>query len=576
VTGLEPTADVRIIGRYALHHEIAAGGMATVHLGRLLGPAGFSRTVAIKRLHAQYAKDPEFVSMFLDEARVAARIRHPNVVSTLDVVALEGELFIVMDYVEGESLSRLVRQARAKGERVPTNVALSIMTHVLYGLHSAHSAKGERGEALDIVHRDVSPQNILIDTEGIVRVVDFGVAKAVGRLQTTRDGQLKGKLSYMAPEQLRGAKVDARTDVFAASVVLWELLTGQRLFQGDNEAATFGMILECKVRAPSAEGAEISPEIEEILLRGLAAEPEKRHETALDMAEALEHATLQRPTQRVIGRWVRELAVDTLKRRAEAVRELESHSAVNELIRTPDGLASRPSNPALEPVAVAAAPAPEPVAAAPEPAVVPVISAPSPAVPADDDDDLPTRLSDSRSDAARPRPVVAAAAVATPPVEEKSASSQVSSISLERMKTTPPPPATQRRKRVAALAGVAGGLAIALAVAAGLLFGGRHHAEQATGPASAGAPVSAVVPTSSAPAPVAVVENASAAESPSAPPSASSAPAPKPAPTPKAVSHPPRAPVTKKTTPKHEVKPGCNPPYTLDKDGTRIPKLECL
>src|ERR1041385_2717351 len=194
----------RLIGRYALFGEIASGGMATVHFGRLVGPVGFSRTVAIKRLHPQYAKDPEFVSMFLDEARLAARIQHPNVVTTLDVVALPNEVFLVMEYVQGESLSRLVKNTTKAGERMPWGHIVSVMAGMLHGLHAAHEAKSERREPLNIVHRDVSPQNVLVGTDGVARVLDFGVAKAAMRVGSTRDNQMKGKLSYMSPEQLNG------------------------------------------------------------------------------------------------------------------------------------------------------------------------------------------------------------------------------------------------------------------------------------------------------------------------------------------------------------------------------------
>ncbi|HEY2366157.1 MAG TPA: serine/threonine-protein kinase, partial [Polyangiaceae bacterium] len=211
---------MRVVGRYALYEEIAAGGMATVHFGRLLGPVGFSRTVAIKRLHPQFAKDPEFVSMFLDEARLAARIRHPNVVPTLDVVATQGELFLVMDYVQGESLSRLIRATRERQQRIPVRYVASIITGALHGLHAAHEAKNERGEPLRIVHRDISPQNVLVGSDGVARVLDFGVAKAAGRFHTTREGNVKGKLPYMSPEQLRGQLVDRQTDVYAAAVCL--------------------------------------------------------------------------------------------------------------------------------------------------------------------------------------------------------------------------------------------------------------------------------------------------------------------------------------------------------------------
>ena len=220
------------VGRYALHHEIASGGMAVVHIGRLMGPVGFARTVAIKRLHPHLAHNPEFVAMFLDEARLAARIRHPNVVSTLDVVATEGELFVVMEYVPGDALARLLFTASSRGESVPLAIASSIMVDVLHGLHAAHEASDERGQPLGLVHRDVSPHNVLVGTDGAAHLIDFGIAKAAGRAQVTREGQLKGKLAYMAPEQLKGssggAKVDRRADVFAVGTILWEIVTGHR------------------------------------------------------------------------------------------------------------------------------------------------------------------------------------------------------------------------------------------------------------------------------------------------------------------------------------------------------------
>ncbi|HEY6462542.1 MAG TPA: serine/threonine-protein kinase, partial [Polyangiaceae bacterium] len=228
--------DGRVVGRYAVFDEIAVGGMATVHVGRLLGPAGFSRTVAMKHLHKQFAGDPEFVAMFLDEARIAARIRHPNVVSTLDVVTLDGELYLVMDYVAGESVAHLLRGLRRRDAFVPPRIAVTIACDMLAGLHAAHEATDDHGQPLGIVHRDVSPQNVLVGTDGSARVVDFGVAKAAGRMQTTREGQVKGKAAYMAQEQLRGGAVDRRTDVYSAAVVLWETLTGERLFKSDTPA----------------------------------------------------------------------------------------------------------------------------------------------------------------------------------------------------------------------------------------------------------------------------------------------------------------------------------------------------
>ncbi len=316
---------VRIVGRYALYNEIAAGGMATVHFGRLLGPVGFSRTVAIKRLHPQFAKDPEFVSMFLDEARLAARIRHPNVVPTLDVVATQGELFLVMDYVHGESLSKLIRAARERGERVPIRFLGAIVGGALHGLHAAHEAKNERGEPLGIVHRDVSPQNVLVGTDGVARVLDFGVAKAAGRAQTTREGQLKGKLAYMAPEQISG-DVTRKTDIYAAAIVLWEALTSQRLFAGDNEGQILSRLLQGFVQPPSAIVPGLPVQLDEIVLRGLARDPAHRYATAREFAIAIERCVGVASASE-IGDWVEAVAHGTLVMRAERIAEIESSSA---------------------------------------------------------------------------------------------------------------------------------------------------------------------------------------------------------------------------------------------------------
>jgi serine/threonine protein kinase len=310
---------VRFLGRYAMHDELASGGMATIHLGRLLGPVGFARTVAIKRLHPQYARDPQFVAMFVDEARLAARIRHQNVVPTLDVVALEGEIFLVMEYVHGESLSRLLAALDARGERVAPPIAAGIMHGVLQGLHAAHEARTEKGVPLEIVHRDVSPQNVLVGIDGLARVADFGVAKAVGRLQTTEDGDVKGKMGYMSPEQVESAPVDRRTDVWAAAVVLWELLMGKRLFGAANAAAVVYDILERTITPPGVG----SPALDAVVMRGLARDPGERFQTAREMAMALEEA-LTPASPRAIGDWVEATARETLRARASLVEEMEA------------------------------------------------------------------------------------------------------------------------------------------------------------------------------------------------------------------------------------------------------------
>jgi serine/threonine-protein kinase len=318
-----PASARLVVGRYAIYDEIASGGMATVHFGRLLGPVGFSRTVAIKRLHAHLAKDPELVAMFLDEARVAARIRHPNVVSTLDVVNGDGEIFLVMEYVDGESLARIGRALRERGERVPVPIASAIISGVLQGLHAAHEATSDRGERLDIVHRDVSPQNVLVGRDGRAHVLDFGVAKAAGRVQTTREGQLKGKLAYMAPELVRGARPTRVADVYSAGVVAWELLAGERLFAGDNEGTVLERVLFGEVPTPSARGAASPAALDDVVMRALARDPASRFATARDMARAVEAAAPVAPVSEV-SEWVEHLVGDALAQRHRRVGEIES------------------------------------------------------------------------------------------------------------------------------------------------------------------------------------------------------------------------------------------------------------
>jgi serine/threonine-protein kinase len=299
--------------------------MATVHIGRLLGPVGFSRTVAIKKLHPQFAKEPQFVSMFLDEARLAARIRHPNVVSTLDVIALAGELFLVMDYVQGESVARLMVAARQAGELPPLPITGAIIVGALEGLHAAHEATSEQGEPLGIVHRDVSPQNILVGTDGVPRILDFGVAKAAGRVQDTKEGQLKGKLSYMAPEQIDGVTTRA-TDIYAASVVLWEMLTGRRLFLADNHLQTLTNVMAANPPAPSAFAPNVSPELDLFVLRGLRKDPAERFPTARAMSRALQKV-IPIATTGDVGEWVERMVGANLSSRTQKVASIEGRTS---------------------------------------------------------------------------------------------------------------------------------------------------------------------------------------------------------------------------------------------------------
>jgi serine/threonine-protein kinase len=273
--------------QYELLGELATGGMATVYLGRMRRSMGWSRLVAIKCMHPQYAKDPSFASMFVDEARLTARLRHPNIVPTLDIVTGGGHLLIVMDYVEGESLAGLIKLVREAGDRIPVAVACAIVHDLLLGLHEAHEAHDDDGEGLGIIHRDVSPQNVLVGLDGLSRVLDFGVAKARSRVHHSNAGEIKGKIPYMPPEQLFGEDVDRRVDVYAAGVLLWEALVGERLFGGSNEESLVRRIDAGDVAAPSTRVSGISPELDALVMRALCKKADGRFPTALAMAEAL-------------------------------------------------------------------------------------------------------------------------------------------------------------------------------------------------------------------------------------------------------------------------------------------------
>ncbi len=293
--------------------EFARGGFASVHLGRSLGAGGFAKTVAIKRLHSQYAKDPGVRTMLLDEARVVARINHPNVVPTLDLVEDDGELFIVMDYVEGVTLAHVFRKVFRPGERIPLNVVLRIMSGVLHGLHAAHEAKGDGGEPLSVIHRDVAPDNILIGVDGFTRLLDFGVARALGRNHSTRDGQLKGKLAYMTPEQVGGEALSRQTDIFSASNVLWQAMVGRRLFEGSEFPELAHKVLNQTIQAPSELVGDLPRKLDAIVLRGLEQKPEDRWSSAEKMAEALEAVGKLAP-HRQAGEWIRTAAASACRK----------------------------------------------------------------------------------------------------------------------------------------------------------------------------------------------------------------------------------------------------------------------
>jgi serine/threonine protein kinase len=265
---------------------LARGGMGTVVLARAARGRSFERLVAIKLCHEHLVEDPEFVTMFEDEAKLSALIRHANVVPTLDVGAQGGVPYLVMEYVEGVRVADLLREGELRGARIPPSIVARIVLDALLGLEAAHEAQDLAGEPLHLVHRDVSPQNLLVGSDGVTRLLDFGVAKARARAtHTTGQGGFKGKLGYAAPEQLRGES-DRRTDLFAMGVVLWELLAGRRLFRGRTETETVAALLYGGV--PQVEVAAIDPsKLEALLAAALAREPSDRVPTASRLAHLM-------------------------------------------------------------------------------------------------------------------------------------------------------------------------------------------------------------------------------------------------------------------------------------------------
>jgi serine/threonine-protein kinase len=324
--------------------------MATVHAARLTGAQGFNRLVAAKRLHPELTEDPEFVTMFYDEARIASRIHHPNVVPVLDVVVTETEVMLVQEYVHGVPLSVLMRRARQSLKPIPMPISVAIVVGVLTGLHAAHEARDDLGVPLDVVHRDVSPQNVMLSTEGVPRVLDFGIAKARTSSHQTRPGVLKGKLSYMAPEQLRVDPVTRRADVYAAGIVLWELLANRRVVEGRDDADFVASLLEggiprlveeCSWWRQSLGQAAWKRLIalDAVVTKAISIRPSQRYATALEMANAI-IAAHPAATQSELAAWLNEAGGEHLEKMrrslAESEGEFRSSSQIRATIPVPE------------------------------------------------------------------------------------------------------------------------------------------------------------------------------------------------------------------------------------------------
>jgi serine/threonine protein kinase len=278
------------LGKYELLAPLAQGGTAEVFLARLSGAGGFEKVVVVKRLLDHLAEDREFVGMFLDEARLGARLDQSNIVQTIELGCVDGQYFIAMEYLAGLSIQQLGKQAQQRAGGLPVDLTLALAVQACTGLHYAHEATQADGTPLRLVHRDVSPQNLIVTYDGVLKIVDFGIAHAAqeAREARTRAGFIKGKFAYMSPEQCLGHPFDRRTDVFALAIVVHELLTGQRLFKRETTYKTYQAIVNGEVTRPSKVNPRLDPAIDRVLLKALAARAEDRHATAEELGEDLE------------------------------------------------------------------------------------------------------------------------------------------------------------------------------------------------------------------------------------------------------------------------------------------------
>ncbi|HJL19943.1 MAG TPA: serine/threonine-protein kinase, partial [Sandaracinaceae bacterium LLY-WYZ-13_1] len=312
----------RRFGRYETLFRIAGGGMAEVYAARALGEGGFQKLVALKRMRPELTEDARFVTMFLDEGRLAANIASPHVVSTLDLGrADDNSLYLVMELVTGAPLSALMAETRKRSDRVPTGIGCDVVAQAAAGLHAAHEARSPTGEPLEIVHRDCSPHNILVDLQGQVKITDFGIAKAMERQTRSHAGEMKGKLQYLSPEQARGRPVDRRADIFILGVVAWEVLAGRQLFVADNPVEALHKVVTMPIPRLD-EVAEVDGDVAAAVAQALVRDPDERYSTALAFGNALRNAMgASRPNASDVGAWVRRYGGESLHTVEGGIRE---------------------------------------------------------------------------------------------------------------------------------------------------------------------------------------------------------------------------------------------------------------
>ncbi|MFZ6178161.1 serine/threonine-protein kinase [Nannocystis pusilla] len=350
--------------------RLAGGGMGEVYLAAADGPAGFRKPAVIKRILPHFANDPEFVQMFVKEARLAAALDHPNIVRVYDFGEAGGSFFYVMEYLHGDSLAGLLPKLAQSDRRLPLVHALTVGLGVSAGLHFAHELRGPDDAPSGLVHRDVSPANVFLTGAGEVKLLDFGIAKVMSSTGVTRDGVRKGKVPYMSPEQCIGAPLDRRSDVFALGILLYEMTTMTRLYRADNEFATMNLITSGEVPPPSRRVADYPPALEAVVLKALSRDREHRHATALALHEDLERVADElglRPSPLALGRFVHELVGEQAAPSLPAL-PADDAQTVHFFAALNDALTTRDGPPPAAPVAIAPTPPPTSTSTRPEPA----------------------------------------------------------------------------------------------------------------------------------------------------------------------------------------------------------------
>ncbi|NVB81342.1 MAG: serine/threonine protein kinase [Kofleriaceae bacterium] len=301
----QPRTEATRLGSYEIVRKLARGGMAELFLARTVGPEGFEKLVVLKKILPKHADNPRFVRLFLDEAKLVATLDHPGIAHVYDMGKVDAHYFFTMEYVHGQDVRTTLRRTSRMDRKFPIDHAVQIARDVAAALHYAHERRRPDNTLLDVVHRDVSPSNILISYDGAVKLVDFGVAKAATSTVKTRTGTLKGKISYMSPEQAKGSPLDRRSDIFSLGIVLWEMVTTSRLFRSENDLATIQMIINSSAQPPSQINPQVSPELERIVLKALANNIDERYQTAeqlqLDLEELAREQKLKQSTVALRG-----------------------------------------------------------------------------------------------------------------------------------------------------------------------------------------------------------------------------------------------------------------------------------